>query len=99
MHDLQLVLEELETAYHIGCNACQNMFWDTSAVEIVETACVHVFHAVVNTTLDEKGAVKVDDLGCDCAVEDVEFHEDGIEFGVVEFEANFLQRDERVVAA
>lgn len=83
MHDLQFVLEELEPADHARRNARQNVFGDALAVEFVKTAGVHVLHAVVDAALDEKGAVKVDDFGCDGAVEDVELHEDGVELCVV----------------
>ena len=58
--------------------------------ELVERAGIHVLHAIIYAGLDEKCAVKVYDLWGDGSMEDVEFHNDGIEFGLVEFETDFL---------
>lgn len=90
MDDLELVFEELEAADHGAGDAGEDVFGDTGSEEFVEGAGVHVLHAVVDAGLDEEGAVELDDLGGDGAVEDVELHDDGVEFCVVEFEPDFL---------
>lgn len=40
---------------------------------------------------DEERAVKVYDFGRGCAMEDVEFHDDGVELGFVELQSDFLK--------
>ena len=82
MYDIQLVFEELEPADHACCYARQDVFGDTGCLELIKRSGVHVFHAIVDTRFDEERAVEFHDFGCDGAVEDVEFHEDGVEFGV-----------------
>lgn len=98
MHNLQLILEKLEATNHACSDACENVFWDAYAVEGIETAGIHVFHAIVDAGFDEKGAIKVDNLGSDGAVENVEFHENSVEFGIVELQTDFLEWYERVWA-
>jgi hypothetical protein len=78
MHDLKFVLEEFEPTDHVRCDSCENVLGDADAIESIETAGVHVFHAIVDTRLYEERAVKVDNLRGDGAMENVEFHEDRV---------------------
>jgi len=91
MDDLQIVLEELEAADHVGCHAHENAFRDTAELEFVHAAGIHKLHAVVDARLDEEGSVEVYNLWCAGAVQDIEFHDDGVEFAVLELEPNFLR--------
>lgn len=60
------------------------------ADEAVEAPAIHVLHAVVDAGLGEEGTVEVDDLGSGSAVQYFKLDENGVKFGVVEFEPNFL---------
>ena len=62
MDDLQIILEEFEPTDHCTRDACRNVFGDTGAFEPVQGAGIHVFHAIIDTRLDEKSAIKVDDF-------------------------------------
>lgn len=78
MNDIEIILEEFETPDHAGGYTSEDVLWNAYELELIERAGVHVLHAVVNTRLDEKSAVKFNDFRGDCAMEDVEFHDDSI---------------------
>ena len=78
MNDVEIVFEEFETSDHAGGYSSKDILWNACGLELIERAGIHVLHAVVDTRLDEKGTVKFDDFRCDCAMEDVEFHDDSI---------------------
>ena len=91
MHNLQLVLQEPQPLDHAPRHAAQDVLGDVAPCNLLEAACVHVLHAVVDAGFDEEGAVEVDDVGRGGAVEDVKFGDDRFELGVVELEADLLR--------
>ena len=77
----------------------QDAFGDAVAVDPVDGAAVHEFHADVDGAFLEEGAEEVDDVWREAAMEDVEFHDDGGEFGVVEFQSDLLHGHDDAGAA
>jgi hypothetical protein len=96
VHDLQFVLEELEPTDHALHDAAEHRLGHARDLELVHRAGVHELHAVVHAALDEKGAVELDDLGRNGAVEDVKLHDDPVQLGVVELEPDLLHRHRHV---
>jgi hypothetical protein len=92
VHDLQRILQESQPSNHTSRYPRQHvLILDPSLVDIVERASIHVLHAVVDTRLDEERSVKLDDLGGDGSMKDVELHKDSVQFGLVELEVDLLQ--------
>lgn len=69
----------------------KNVLWNTDLVQLVQWSSVHVFHAVVDTGFDEKCAIKVHDVRALRFVEDIQLHQDRVEFALIQFQANFLR--------
>jgi hypothetical protein len=84
MHDLELVLEELQSLDHTPRYATQHQLGYITPRDLLERPSVHVLHAVVDTRLDEEGAVEVDDVGRRCAMQDVELCDDRLELRVIQ---------------
>ena len=94
MNDLQFILQEPQPSHHTSHYPRQDILRYTNAVQLVHTARVHVLHAVVDAALDEERAVKVNNLGCGGAVQDLQLDEDRVELRLVELESYFLQANE-----
>jgi len=78
VNDAEIIFEKFETSDHSYGYSCKDVLWDTYELELVKRAGVHVLHAVVDTRFDKESTVKFNDFRCDCAMKDVEFHDDGI---------------------
>lgn len=90
MHDRQLILQEPQTLDHTLGDPRQHVLWYAVAVHPIQTSGIHVLHTVVDTGLDRESAVEFNNLGCYGAMENVEFHNDTVEFRFVELEPDFL---------
>jgi hypothetical protein len=90
VNDVVFIFEGFEAH---GCGVsylAEDGFRDAVTVDSVNGAAVHEFYADVYGSFLEEGAIEIDYIGGQAAVEDVEFHNDGGEFGFVEFEAEFF---------
>ena len=90
MDNLQLVLEESKASYDAGRYSSEYIFGHTCTLELIQTPGVHELHTIVDTRLYEEGAVKFDDFWSDRSMENVQFHYDGVQLGLIELEADFL---------
>lgn len=79
-----LVLQALEPHCRGQSYLSKHVLRDAIAVQLVNRPAVHELDADVHRALLKEGAVKVDDVGRDAAVQDVELHDYGCEFGVVQ---------------
>jgi len=78
MYDLQFILEKLETTDHAAGDSAQDILRDARTLELVERASIHVLHAIINARFYKESAVEFDNLWGNGAVEDIEFHDDGV---------------------
>lgn len=90
MHDLQAIFQESKTGDDALGDAAEDVLGYTVAVQVVQAAGVHVLHAIVDARFDKESSIEFDNFRSDRSMQDIEFHDDGIEFGLIEFKADFL---------
>ena len=83
MDDVVFIFQGLETHDRRECDLPQDVFRDAITVQLVNGAAVHKLHADVDGAFLEERTIEVDNEGRDAPVEDVEFHNDGGEFGLI----------------
>jgi hypothetical protein len=107
VHRLELVLEEPQASDHAVRNPREHLFRHVDAGQPFQRPRVHVFHAgerlnhsidragslpVVDAAFNEERAVKLDDLGCGGAVQDVQLGDDRFELAFVQLQPDLLHR-------
>lgn len=90
MHDLQLVLQKLQPLDRGLCDPGELVLRNPIDVEGVETPGVHVLDTVVYAGFDQESAVEFDNLGRDGSMENIELHDDPVQFRLIQFESDFL---------
>jgi hypothetical protein len=88
--DVVVLLQALEPHGRRIRDLAQDFFRDPVAVQLVEGSAVHKLHAYVHSAFLEEGAVKVDDVRRQAAMQNVELHDDGRKLGVVELQSYLL---------
>src|SRR5258708_1056112 len=88
--ELQVVLQKVQTPYHRLCDTSDDMFWDAVMLQLLQAPCIHIFHAVVDARLDEESAIELDNFRCNCSMQNIQLHDNSIEFCFFELKSNFL---------
>ena len=92
MHNFQLVLQEPQSLDHTPRYSTQYIFRYITTRNLFQRPCIHILHAIINTTLDEERAVKVDDVWRGRSMKNIQLGNDSLEFRIIQFKSNFLLR-------
>jgi hypothetical protein len=68
VNDLQFILEKFKTFDHERNNAAQDRLGHPDPIQFIQTTCIHILHAIVDTRFYEERAVKLDYRVVDGAV-------------------------------
>jgi hypothetical protein len=73
------------------------VLWNPIEIESVQTPRIHVFDTIVDAGFDHERAVKLDDFWGDGSMKNIEFHDDPVDLGLIEFETDFLRGRHRFI--